>query len=378
MNLTTNKRVMQHANNYVSQSTVEKLRVRPYSKDAIIFAKVGAAISHERKRIAISPFLIDNNMMAFTPKRKEDIEFIYHLFQRLRLSKYIQVGALPSYNANDILNICTFYPTSVIERKKIVNILNLIEERIDKQTKIIAALKKYKRGAIRQILLPKSCPLKNAKWTTTRMSELGSFVKGASLSKADISEEGTPFILYGELYTTYNEVITNIKRHTQAKVDELYLSCVGDVVIPTSGETPEEISTASCVMLPGVILAGDLNIFRSSKVDGRIISYLLNHVVNAKIARIAQGKSVVHIQASELGKLTLSYHLCEQLCSCSYLRSNCPSPRSLNEALRHHSLLQKEAPYRQLPADHARHKYHLSGISYTAHQTPETAISDTF
>ena len=307
MNLTTNKRVMQHANNYVSQSTVEKLRVRPYSKDAIIFAKVGAAISHERKRIAISPFLIDNNMMAFTPKRKEDIEFIYHLFQRLRLSKYIQVGALPSYNANDILNICTFYPTSVIERKKIVNILNLIEERIDKQTKIIAALKKYKRSAIRQILLPKSCPLKNAKWTTTRMSELGSFVKGASLSKADISEEGTPFILYGELYTTYNEVITNIKRHTQAKVDELYLSCVGDVVIPTSGETPEEISTASCVMLPGVILAGDLNIFRSSKVDGRIISYLLNHVVNAKIARIAQGKSVVHIQASELGKLTLSY-----------------------------------------------------------------------
>ena len=307
MNLTTNKRVMQHANNYVSQSTVEKLRVRPYSKDAIIFAKVGAAISHERKRIAISPFLIDNNMMAFTPKRKEDIEFIYHLFQRLRLSKYIQVGALPSYNANDILNICTFYPTSVIERKKIVNILNLIEERIDNQTKIIAALKKYKRGAIRQILLPKSCPLKNAKWTTTRMSELGSFVKGASLSKADISEEGTPFILYGELYTTYNEVITNIKRHTQAKVDELYLSCVGDVVIPTSGETPEEISTASCVMLPGVILAGDLNIFRSSKVDGRIISYLLNHVVNAKIARIAQGKSVVHIQASELGKLTLSY-----------------------------------------------------------------------
>lgn len=166
---------------------------------------------------------------------------------------------------------------------------------------------KYKRGAVRQILSPKSCPLKNAKWTTAKMSELGSFVKGASLSKADISEDGTPFILYGELYTTYNEVITSIKRRTQAKVDRLYLSRVGDVVIPTSGETPEEISTASCVMLSGVILAGDLNIFRSNKVDGRIMSYLLNHVVNAKIARIAQGKSVVHIQASELGKLTLSY-----------------------------------------------------------------------
>ena len=199
------------------------------------------------------------------------------------------------------------YIPSLREQHKISAFIDALEERIGKQRQLVDALKKYKRGAIRQILSPKSCPLKNAKWTTTRMSELGSFVKGASLSKADISEEGTPFILYGELYTTYNEVITKIKRRTQAKVDELYLSCVGDVVIPTSGETPEEISTASCVMLPGVILAGDLNIFRSNKVDGRIISYLLNHVVNAKIARIAQGKSVVHIQASELGKLTLSY-----------------------------------------------------------------------
>lgn len=166
---------------------------------------------------------------------------------------------------------------------------------------------KYKRGAVRHLLSPKSCPLKNARWTTAKLGELGSFVKGAPLSKADISENGTPFILYGELYTTYNEVVTSVKRRTQAQVDELFLSRVGDVVIPTSGETSEEISTASCVMLPGVILAGDLNIFRSDKVDGRIMSYLLNHVVNAKIARIAQGKSVVHIQASELGKLTLSY-----------------------------------------------------------------------
>ena len=139
------------------------------------------------------------------------------------------------------------------------------------------------------------------------MGELGSFVKGAPLSKADISEDGTPFILYGELYTTYNEVVTSVKRRTQAQVDETFLSRVGDVVIPTSGETPEEISTASCVMLPNVILAGDLYIFRGDKVDGRIMSYLLNHVVNAKIARIAQGKSVVHIQASVLCKLTLTY-----------------------------------------------------------------------
>ncbi len=307
MNLPKNTKIMQQSNNYVSQSTAKKLRVRPFSENAIVFAKVGAAISHERKRIALSPFLIDNNMMAFTPKQKEDLEFIYHLFQKIKLSKYSQVGALPSYNASDILDIRTFYPTSGNERKKIVTILNLVDNRIGKQSEIITNLKKYKRGAVRCLLSAKSCPLKNARWTTAKMDELGCFIKGAPLSKADISEDGTPFILYGELYTTYNEVVTSIKRRTQAQVDETFLSRVGDVVIPTSGETPEEISTASCVMLPDVILAGDLNIFRGDKVDGRIVSYLLNHVVNAKVARIAQGKSVVHIQASELCKLTLAY-----------------------------------------------------------------------
>ena len=224
-----------------------------------------------------------------------------------RVSKrYVSYVGNPKLMNNVMSEICIYIP-SLAEQSHIDDFLLVLDKKIEKQRQLVDSLKKYKRGAVRHLLSPKSCPLKNARWTTAKLGELGSFVKGAPLSKADISETGTPFILYGELYTTYNEVVTSVKRRTQAQVDELFLSRVGDVVIPTSGETSEEISTASCVMLPGVILAGDLNIFRSDKVDGRIMSYLLNHVVNAKIARIAQGKSVVHIQASELGKLTLSY-----------------------------------------------------------------------
>ena len=172
---------------------------------------------------------------------------------------------------------------------------------------MVEALKKYKRGVVRSLLSPENCKLKDAQWNRDTIGNLGSFIKGAPLSKADISTTGTPFILYGELYTTYYEVITSVVRTTDAEVDSVYRSIVGDVLIPTSGETPEEISTASCVMLPGVILAGDLNIFRSSKVDGRIMSYILNHIVNGCIARLAQGKSIVHIQASEISKIEISY-----------------------------------------------------------------------
>lgn len=150
--------------------------------------------------------------------------------------------------------------------------MTLLSNRIEKQRQLIIALKKYKRGVVRTLLSPKHCSIKNVKWTTSRIGDIGTFIKGAPLSKADISLEGTPFILYGELYTTYNEVISNVVRKTQASVDKQYYSQIGDVIIPTSGETPEEISTASCVMLPDIILAGDLNIYRCTQVDRKDIS----------------------------------------------------------------------------------------------------------
>ena len=247
--------------------------------------------------------------------KKHDSDFIKAYFDSLKWYREIYMISAEGARNHGLLNVPTdeffetkhYLPQSPNEQRKIADFIITLDRRIEAQQSLVNNLKKYKRGAVKHLLSVKSCPLRNARWTTAKMGELGSFVKGASLSKADISEDGTPFILYGELYTTYNEVVTSIKRRTKAQVDETFLSRVGDVVIPTSGETPEEISTASCVMLPNVILAGDLYIFRGDKVDGRIMSYLLNHVVNAKIARIAQGKSVVHIQASELYKLSLTY-----------------------------------------------------------------------
>ena len=144
-------------------------------------------------------------------------------------------------------------------------------------------------------------------WEASNIGEISTYIKGAPLSKADISETGTPFILYGELYTTYKEVATEIKRKTNCIVDKKYFSKIGDVVIPTSGETPEEIATATCVMTPNVILAGDLNIFRINDIDGRFFSYVINHKVNKDISRIAQGKSIVHIKGEEISKIQIKY-----------------------------------------------------------------------
>ena len=206
----------------------------------------------------------------------------------------------------DFLTIHCRFP-KLKEQEKIADFLRLIDQRIAKQSEHVEHLKKYKRGVVKTLLDPKQNKRNGVVWETDTIGNLGTFIKGAALSKADISDTGTPFILYGELYTTYKEVVRAVVRTTQASVDDVYLSRVGDVVVPTSGETPEEISTASCIMVPDVILAGDLNIYRSTIIDGRIMSYLLNHIVNDQIARVAQGKSVVHVQASEIGKISITY-----------------------------------------------------------------------
>lgn len=147
---------------------------------------------------------------------------------------------------------------------------------------------------------------------TRKLGDLGTFIKGAPLSKADISDEGAPFILYGELYTTYSEVTHSVKRKTDKTVEQQFYSKIGDVIMPTSGETPEDIATASCIMLPDVILAGDLLIYRTKQIDGRFVSYAIKNIVNKQISSVAQGKSVVHVRADELSKICITFPVLDE------------------------------------------------------------------
>ena len=201
---------------------------------------------------------------------------------------------------------------SLEEQKKISSLFNNVDDVIYTIEAEIALWEEKKKGVM-QIIFSQKVRFRKEdgsdypEWKEQEIRNLGEFLKGAPLSKADITETGTPFILYGELYTTYNEVAYEIRRKTKAIVEDKYYSRIGDVVIPTSGESAEEISTSTCVMKEGVILAGDLNIFRSNVLDGRVMSYILNCQAKSKIAKIAQGKSIVHIQAKELGRVKIQY-----------------------------------------------------------------------
>ena len=120
MNLAGNETEMTAANNYVSTEQIVKKKWSPMEEvPAIYFAKVGAAVMLNRKRLCRFPFLFDNNTMAYSLDKKYwNIEFSKAAFSKIDLTKLIQVGALPSYNASDVENIDIMLP-SIDEQEKI-------------------------------------------------------------------------------------------------------------------------------------------------------------------------------------------------------------------------------------------------------------------
>ena len=146
------------------------------------------------------------------------------------------------------------------------------------------------------------------------MSDIADLSKGIGISKDQLSADGEPCILYGELYTKYkSETIKEVISKTNIDNTKLVKSKANDVIIPCSGETAEEIATARCVLKDDILLGGDLNIIRLHGYDGSFMSYQLNGKRKYDIAKVAQGVSVVHLYGEHLKNIkTINPGLNEQ------------------------------------------------------------------
>lgn len=162
----------------------------------------------------------------------------------------------------------------------------------------------------------------DGEWKVVRLGEIAHFFKGKGISKAEVSDTGTtPCIRYGELYTYYKEIVRDVKSYMDISTDNLVLSKANDVIIPSSGETKEDISTASCIIEDGIALGGDINIIRSS-ANGIFLSYYLNNAKKNDIAKIAQGISIIHLYNEQLQNLSIALpSLPEQQKIASFLTS---------------------------------------------------------
>ena len=193
-------------------------------------------------------FLIRANVTTHDP---------YFVFSQLHTHRYWRWVSImsarsgqPGINSQEYSSF-PIYTTSIEEESKIAKLLSLLDERIATQNKIIEDLKKLKSAIIEN-------RYNQTEKQTASIADLGEPFSVGNLAKDDLTETGMPCVVYGELFTTYGETISQIVSHTN-KTTGMILSKKGDLLFPSS-TTVDAMSliAPSVINVDGVILGGDM------------------------------------------------------------------------------------------------------------------------
>ena len=231
---------------------------------------------------------------------KENIsnEFLFYLVQTKRkdLIRKSCGSTFLEISANEVRKIKITIPTHK-EQEKIGKLLALLDERIATQNKIIEDLKKLKSAIIEK-------HYRQAEKQTVCIADLGEHFSVGNLAKDDLSETGTPCILYGELFTTYGETISQIESRTN-KTGGMVLSKKGDLLFPSS-TTVDAVSliAPSVINIDNVVLGGDMfGIHINFNFDA--LSYFFNHIAKRRLAKYAKGSTIIHLHYADIEKAKL-------------------------------------------------------------------------
>ena len=201
------------------------------------------------------------------------------------------------------------------EQKEIATYFDSLDHLITLHQQKLILLTKLKKAMLEKMFPKKGSVIPEFRfngfanaWEQQKLGNVAKFSKGSGYSKGDLIESGTPIILYGRLYTKYETSISEVDTYVEAKDGSVY-SKGGEVIVPASGETAEDIARAATVDKSGVILGGDLNVVSPNEdINSAFLAISISHGNSQReLAKKAQGKSVVHIHNEEIKNLVVPF-----------------------------------------------------------------------
>ncbi len=285
----------------------------------ITIARTGASVGksyiyHEKDgKVYFAGFLIRIRLNNYIDK-----ECVYNITLTDNYSKHIRLvsqrSGQPGVNINELKDFRFFLPVDFQEQHSIASFFTTLDAQISASTSRLASLKQIKAASL-QAMFPQegeTVPKLRFKgfegeWEKVAIKDIATFSKGRGYSKSDLRVVGTPIILYGRMYTKYEACITNVDTFVNPLPNSIY-SLGNEVIMPASGETPEDISCASAIQVRGIILGGDLNVlhFNIDCYDTTFIALSLSiGKIKKDLSNMAQGKSVVHLHNSDIEKIDM-------------------------------------------------------------------------
>ena len=188
------------------------------------------------------PCMISSLYVCFKTTKEVNNEWLMQLLKTPKMNYYYNV------NGEGGVRVYLFYPNfarirmsipKIEEQKKIAKLLNLIDERIATQNKIIDKLQSLIKG------LNDFLYTQYGGEVLTSFTELGTSYSGLSGKSAQDFGSGKPFITYLNVYSN-NVIKENDFQYVAIKDDEKQnVVKYGDVLFTLSSETPEEVGVGS-------------------------------------------------------------------------------------------------------------------------------------
>jgi type I restriction enzyme S subunit len=255
-----------------------------------------------------------------TDKAKINEDYFFHALKNL--TSFIEdnahgASALVHTQKREMEHFHVLVPTNAEEQRAIAAALSDADSLIASLDALIAKKRDIKQAAMQQLLTGKTrLPGFSHIWICKTLGELGSFSKGKGIRRDEVQTDGHPCIRYGEIYTHHNDHIRQFYSFISPEVARTSKPIKkGDLLFTGSGETAEDIGR--CVAFLGeekAYAGGDIVILSTDGCDSKFLGYLMNHSnVAEQKARMAQGDAVVHISATNLGRVQVSLpDRCEQ------------------------------------------------------------------
>ena len=226
-----------------------------------------------------------------------DTDFLYYLLSSQLMFRKFNERAAGSSVRNlkiELVNEVEVYLPPLPAQKAIADILQAWDTAIEKTEALIAAKEKRSRWFCR-FLIEKTVSENNL--GDASLSDIYNFKRGSGISKSDIKSGGkNKCVLYGQLYTTYEEIIQEVKSSTD--IEQGVWSECGDLLIPTSTTTSAiDLANVTAILESDVLIGGDINILRpkTNMADSQFMAYYLTHYKKHDLARVAQGITIIHL-----------------------------------------------------------------------------------
>ncbi|MEJ5167725.1 MAG: restriction endonuclease subunit S, partial [Arcobacteraceae bacterium] len=149
----------------------------------------------------------------------------------------------------------------------------------------------------------------SGEWEEKKFEDIFSFSTGKNIKQNEASPDfEIPCVRYGELYHMYGEVISKIINKTNLEPSELIFSQGNEILLPSAGEDPMDIGSASALTVPNVAIGRTINILRplvDNIYSQKYVAYYINQMLRKKISTLAKGVSISNVYNSDLKQLNI-------------------------------------------------------------------------